>query len=64
MQRYFATCRRFFSEVRPCPHLDEAEALSAVQDLLDIGETIPDDLWEEASEVCKDCSDYVADYRA
>lgn len=49
---------------RPCPHIDEDEALSEVQDLLDIGETVPDDLWEEAREVCRDCSDYVADYRA
>lgn len=50
--------------VRHCPHLDEAEALSAVQDLLIIGETVPGDLWEETREVCKDCSDYAADYRA
>jgi hypothetical protein len=63
-ERAFITCRRFLSESSPCPHINEVEALSEVQDLLELDATIPTDLWDEALGVCRGCPKYLADYRA
>ncbi len=63
-ERAFTTCRRFLSESTPCPHINEFEALSEVQDLLELDATIPIHLWDEALWVCRGCLKYIADYRA
>lgn len=64
MDNCFTTCRRFLSETKPCPHINETEALSEIQDLLELGGTVPSDTWEEALEICRRCGDYLPDYRA